>query len=44
MNFGKSKAKMVSKETSNVTFDDVAGIEEALEELTELKDFLKNPI
>ena len=44
MQFGKSKAKMVSKETSNVTFDDVAGIEEALEELTELKDFLKNPI
>ena len=43
MQFGKSKAKMVSKETSNVTFDDVAGIEEALEELTELKDFLKNP-
>ena len=43
MQFGKSKAKMVSKETSNVTFEDVAGIEEALEELTELKDFLKNP-
>ncbi len=43
MQFGKSKAKMVSKETSTVTFDDVAGIEEALEELTELKDFLKNP-
>ena len=43
MNFGKSRAKMVTKETSNVTFNDVAGIEEALEELTELKDFLKNP-
>jgi len=43
MQFGKSKAKMVTKETSNVTFEDVAGIEEALEELTELKDFLKNP-
>ena len=43
MQFGKSKAKMVTKETSNVTFDDVAGIEEAIEELTELKDFLKNP-
>ena len=34
---------MVTKETSDVTFDDVAGIEEAIEELTELKDFLKNP-
>jgi len=43
MQFGKSKAKMVTKETSNVTFEDVAGIEEAIEELTELKDFLKNP-
>ena len=43
MQFGKSKAKMVTKETSDVTFDDVAGIEEAIEELTELKDFLKNP-
>ncbi len=43
MQFGKSKAKMVTKETSSTTFDDVAGIEEALEELTELKDFLRNP-
>ena len=43
MQFGKSKAKMVTKETSSTTFEDVAGIEEALEELTELKDFLKNP-
>ncbi len=43
MNFGKSKAKMVTKETSKVTFADVAGIEEALEELTEIKDFLKEP-
>ena len=43
MNFGKSKAKMVTKETSSVTFEDVAGIEEALEELTEIKDFLKSP-
>ncbi len=43
MNFGKSKAKMVTKETSKVTFADVAGIEEALEELTEIKDFLKDP-
>lgn len=43
MSFGKSKAKMVTKETSSVTFEDVAGIEEALEELTEIKDFLKSP-
>jgi cell division protease FtsH len=43
MNFGKSRAKMVTKETSTTTFEDVAGIEEALEELTEIKDFLKNP-
>ena len=43
MNFGRSKAKLVSKEISSVTFADVAGIEEALEELQEIKDFLKNP-
>lgn len=43
MSFGKSKAKMVTKESSSVTFADVAGIEEALEELTEIKDFLKSP-
>ncbi len=43
MNFGKSRAKMVTKETSTITFEDVAGIEEALEELTEIKDFLKSP-
>ena len=43
MNFGKSRAKMVTKEMSNITFADVAGVEEAMEELQELKDFLKNP-
>ena len=43
MNFGKSKAKMVTKETSNITFKDVAGIDEAMEELVEIKDFLKDP-
>ena len=43
MNFGKSRAKMVTKETSNVTFADVAGADEALEELQEIKEFLKEP-
>ena len=43
MQFGKSKAKMVSKETSNITFDDVAGVEEAMEELHEIKEFLEEP-
>ncbi|WP_246247248.1 ATP-dependent zinc metalloprotease FtsH [Aquiluna borgnonia] len=43
MNFGKSRAKMVTKETSSITFKDVAGIEEAMEELVEIKDFLKDP-
>ncbi|GLK16932.1 ATP-dependent zinc metalloprotease FtsH [Herbiconiux flava] len=43
MQFGKSKAKLVSKESPKVTFADVAGAEEALEELEEIKDFLKEP-
>ncbi len=43
MQFGKSKAKLVSKESPKVTFDDVAGADEALEELEEIKDFLKEP-
>jgi cell division protease FtsH len=43
MQFGKSKAKLVSKETPQVTFDDVAGSDEAVEELHEIKDFLKDP-
>jgi cell division protease FtsH len=42
-NFGKSKAKITSKEHTNVTFDDVAGIEEAKEEVMEIVEFLKNP-
>ena len=43
MNFGKSKAKMVSKETPKTTFADVAGADEAIEELEEIKDFLEAP-
>ncbi|MEV1131694.1 ATP-dependent zinc metalloprotease FtsH [Agromyces sp. NPDC049794] len=43
MQFGKSKAKLVSKESPKVTFDDVAGADEAIEELHEIKDFLKDP-
>lgn len=43
MQFGKSKAKLVSKESPKVTFADVAGSEEAIEELEEIKDFLKEP-
>ncbi|MDT3441796.1 MULTISPECIES: ATP-dependent zinc metalloprotease FtsH [unclassified Pseudofrankia] len=43
MNFGKSKAKLVSKDTPKTTFADVAGADEALEELEEIKEFLENP-
>lgn len=43
MQFGKSRAKLVGKETPKVTFDDVAGLTEAKEELEEIKDFLSNP-
>ncbi len=43
MQFGKSRAKLVSKESPQVTFEDVAGVDEAIEELHEIKDFLKDP-
>jgi cell division protease FtsH len=43
MQFGKSRAKLVSKENSTVTFADVAGVDEAMEELQEIKEFLKEP-
>ncbi|WP_292834939.1 ATP-dependent zinc metalloprotease FtsH [Microbacterium sp.] len=43
MQFGKSRAKLVTKETPTVTFGDVAGADEAIEEMQEIKDFLKDP-
>lgn len=43
MSFGKSKAKVFDKDKTEITFDDVAGIEEAKKELYEIVDFLKNP-
>lgn len=43
MQFGKSRAKLVTKETPTVTFQDVAGSDEAIEEMQEIKDFLKDP-
>ena len=43
MQFGKAKAKQVSKDQPKVTFEDVAGLKEAIEELGEIKDFLESP-
>ncbi|MFD2083081.1 cell division protease FtsH [Actinopolymorpha cephalotaxi] len=43
MNFGKSKAKLISKDTPKSTFNDVAGCDEAIEELGEIKEFLQEP-
>ena len=43
MNFGKSKARVVSKDMPKTTFADVAGADEAVEELEEIKDFLASP-
>ena len=43
MSFGKSQAKLMGKETPKATFADVAGVDEAKEELQEIIDFLKNP-
>ena len=44
MGFGKSKAKQLSKDMPKTTFADVAGADEAVEELYEIKDFLQNPV
>ncbi|MGH7245873.1 MAG: ATP-dependent zinc metalloprotease FtsH [Candidatus Levyibacteriota bacterium] len=41
--FGQSKAKLFAKDTPKTTFADVAGVDEAKQELTEIVDFLKNP-
>ncbi|MBI3777781.1 MAG: ATP-dependent metallopeptidase FtsH/Yme1/Tma family protein [Gammaproteobacteria bacterium] len=43
MSFGKSKARMLSEEQNKITFDDVAGVEEAKEEVGELVEFLRDP-
>ena len=43
MSFGRSRARMISQEQGRVTFDDVAGVDEAKEELQEVVDFLSNP-
>ena len=44
MGFGKSKAKLLTEKHGKVTFDDVAGIDEAREELQEIVEFLKDPM
>ena len=43
MSFGKSKARMLNKENNSITFSDVAGVEEAKEEVQEIVDFLRDP-
>jgi cell division protease FtsH len=43
MNFGKSRAKLITKDTPKTTFADVAGADEPIEELQEIKEFLQNP-
>jgi cell division protease FtsH len=43
MSFGRAKPRMVTKEMPKITFDDVAGLEEAVEEIEEIKEYLSNP-
>ncbi|MEA2448050.1 MAG: cell division protease FtsH [Actinomycetota bacterium] len=43
MSFGKSRAKLVTKDQPKITFGDVAGLDEAIEELQEIKEFLEAP-
>ena len=43
MSFGRSRARLLNQDSAKVTFEDVAGVDEAKEELTEVVDFLSNP-
>ncbi|MHB1017295.1 MAG: ATP-dependent zinc metalloprotease FtsH [Coriobacteriia bacterium] len=43
MSFGKSRAKRITRDQPRITFKDVAGVDEAVEELEEIKEFLANP-
>ena len=43
LNFGKSKARMLARDKNKITFKDVAGVEEAKDEVTEIVDFLRDP-
>lgn len=43
MNFGKSRARLLSADKDRTTFDDVAGCDEAKEEVAEIVDFLRTP-
>ncbi len=43
LNFGKSKARMMARDKNKITFKDVAGVEEAKEEVSEIVEFLKDP-
>ncbi len=43
MSFGKSRAKRMSVDAPKITFRDVAGVDEAVQELHEIKEFLENP-
>ncbi len=43
MSFGKSRAKRITRDQPRITFKDVAGVDEAVEELEEIKEFLENP-
>ncbi len=43
LSFGKSRARMLTEDKNNITFDDVAGVDEAKEEVKELVDFLRDP-
>jgi cell division protease FtsH len=44
LSFGKAKARQVTKDQPKTTFDDVAGVDEAIEELGEVKEYLENPV